>query len=178
MLKGETAMKTFRLSLILVVIGTLLIGSVHMTARSAIASAPAANDLSAETLKQLAGARAATARFHDVAQAEAEGYVSINFCEPGEGCHWLKESLLDEVFDPEHPEVLLYVPGSGNSGWRLVAVEYLLPISASPGPPEGFTGDADLWREESEAEGLWELTAWIWLSNPNGMFEQHNPKVP
>ena len=59
-----------------------------------------------------------------------------------------------------------------------MAVEYLLPISASPDQPEGFTGDADLWREESEAEGLWELTAWIWLSNPNGMFEQHNPKVP
>ena len=172
-------MKTFRLSLILVAIGTLLTGSVQMTARSAPASAPGANDLSAETLKELARTRAATARFHDIAQAEAEGYVSIDFCEPGEGCHWVNFSLIDGVFDPEHPEVLLYVRGSGNSGWRLVAVEYLVPLAFSPGtPPEGFAGNGDLWREESEAEGLWELTAWIWLSNPNGMFEQHNPKVP
>lgn len=172
-------MKAFRLSLILVAIGALFAASVHVTARSAPASAPGANDLSAQTRKELARARSGSARFHDIAQAEAEGYVSIDFCEPGEGCHWVNFSLVDGVFDPEHPEVLLYVHGSGDSGWRLVAVEYLVPQAFSPGgPPEGFSGDADTWRDESEAQGLWELTAWIWLNNPNGMFEQHNPKVP
>lgn len=172
-------MKAFRLSLIVVAIGALFAGSVHVTARSAPVSAPGANDLSAQMRKELARARAASARFHDIAQAEAEGYVSIDFCEPGEGCHWVNFSLVDGVFDPEHPEVLLYVQGEGNSGWRLVAVEYLVPLAFFSGaPPEGFSGDADTWREESEAQGLWELTAWIWLNNPNGMFEQHNPKVP
>ncbi|HJP90784.1 MAG TPA: cytochrome c peroxidase [Pyrinomonadaceae bacterium] len=124
----------------------------------------------------LAIARRATARFHRVEQAEAEGYINLHFCEEGEGCHWLKPALLDDQFDPSQPEILLYVPDGDD--WRLVAVEYAVPLSLSPGvAPEGFPGDADHWREDSEGVGLWELTAWIWLHNPNGMFEQHNPRI-
>jgi len=132
--------------------------------------------LSAENLADLARARAATARYHRVEQAEAEGYVNLNFCEEGEGCHWLNPALLDGQFDPAKPEILLYV--RDGDGWRLVGVEYVIPLSLSPGvAPEGFSGDADHWREDSEGVGLWELTAWIWLHNPNGMFEQHNPRA-
>ena len=132
--------------------------------------------LSAENLADLARARAATARYHRVEQAEAEGYVNLNFCEEGEGCHWLNPALLDGQFDPAKPEILLYV--RDGDGWRLVGVEYVIPLSLSPGiAPEGFSGNADHWREDSEGVGLWELTAWIWLNNPNGMFEQHNPRA-
>jgi hypothetical protein len=134
------------------------------------------DQLSPQTLSDLASARKATARFHRVDQAEAEGYINLNFCEEGEGCHWLNPSLLDGVFDPNKPEILLYV--RDGEGWRLVAVEYVIPLSLSPEiAPEGFTGDADLWRKDSEGVGLWECTAWIWLHNPNGMFEQHNPRA-
>jgi hypothetical protein len=134
------------------------------------------DQLSPQNLAALASARKATARFHRVEQAEAEGYINLNFCEEGEGCHWLNPSLLDGQFDPTRPEILLYV--RDGEGWRLVGVEYVVPLSMSPGvAPEGFTGDADHWREDSEGVGLWELTAWIWLHNPNGMFEQHNPRA-
>ena len=132
--------------------------------------------LSPEVLAGLASARKATARFHRVEQAEAEGYINLNFCEEGEGCHWLNPSLLDGEFDPTKPEILLYI--QDGDGWRLVGVEYVVPLSLSPGvTPEGFSGDADTWREDSEGVGLWELTSWIWLQNPNGMFEQHNPRA-
>jgi len=138
--------------------------------------AGASDQLSPEVLSGLAQARKATARFHRVEQAEAEGYINLNFCEEGEGCHWLNPALLDGVFDPAQPEILLYL--RDGDGWRLVGVEYVVPLSLSPGvAPEGFTGDADHWREDSEGVGLWELTAWIWLNNPNGMFEQHNPRA-
>ena len=91
-------------------------------------------------------------------------------------CHWLNPSLLDGEFDPSKPEILLYLPDG--DGWRLVGVEYVVPLTLSPGvAPQGFPGDADTWREDSEGVGLWELTAWIWLNNPNGMFEQHNPRA-
>ena len=144
---------------------------------TALATPPAADDqLSPQNLADLASARKATARFARVEQAEAEGYINLNFCEEGEGCHWLNPSLLDGVFDPTKPEILLYL--RDGDGWRLVAVEYVVPLSLSPGvAPEGFTGNADLWRENSEGVGLWECTAWIWLHNPNGMFEQHNPRA-
>jgi hypothetical protein len=132
--------------------------------------------LSAQNLADLAAARAATARYHRVEQAEAEGYINLNFCEEGEGCHWLNPALLDGHFDPTKPEILLYL--RDGDGWRLVGVEYVIPLTLSPGvAPEGFSGDADQWREDSEGVGLWELTAWIWLHNPNGMFEQHNPRA-
>ena len=134
------------------------------------------DQLSPQNLADLASARKATARFNRVEQAEAEGYINLDFCEEGEGCHWLNPSLLDGEFDPTRPEILLYL--REGDGWRLVAVEYAVPLSMSRGvAPEGFTGDADHWREDSEGVGLWELTAWIWLQNPNGMFEQHNPRA-
>ena len=128
--------------------------------------------------EELALAGSATAKYHSVEAAEADGYISIDFCEPGEGCHWLNPSYVDGTFDAEHPEILLYAPGE-NGKLRLVAVEYIAPIPLLPGgAPEGFTGDEDEWREDTEGAGLWELTVWLWLHNPNGMFEQHNPRVP
>ena len=129
-----------------------------------------------ETLSDLAKARRATAKYHNVHQAEADGYINLNFCEEGEGCHWLNPSLLDGEFDAAQPEILLYLPDG--DGWRLVAVEYVVPLSASPGvAPAGFAGDADHWRQDSEGVGLWELTVWLWLDNPTGLFEQHNPRA-
>ena len=161
-------MKAFLSSiLMLTLIGTAL--------GTPTASAPE-QKLSPQNLADLAAARKATARFHRVEQAEAEGYINLNFCEEGEGCHWLKPSLLDGQFDLTQPEILLYV--RDGDGWRLVGVEYAVPLSLSPGiAPEGFAGDADTWREDSEGVGLWELTVWLWLHNPNGMFEQHNPRA-
>lgn len=140
-------------------------------------SAPVTANPAAALNEELARSRSATARYHSVEAAEADGYISINFCEPGEGCHWLNPSYVDGTFDAEHPEILLYAPGE--NGLRLVALEYVIPISLLPGgPPEGFTGDEDQWRDDTEGAGLWELTVWLWLNNPNGMFEQHNPRVP
>ena len=162
------------------VISALLIGTTAMAVPGtpALALGTPAN-LSATAGQELSAARRATARFHDLAQAEAEGYINIDFYEPGEGFHWLKPSIIDGTFDPAQPEALLYAPVPGENLLRLVAVEYLVPISLSPGgPPDGFPGVADEWREDSEGAGLWELTVWLWMHNSNGMFVQHNPAVP
>jgi hypothetical protein len=129
------------------------------------------------TIQQLAKARRATARYKDIAQAEADGYVNINVYEPGEGLHYVNFSLVDANFDPEHPEVLLYANVSHANCLELVSVEYVIPLNLSSGPPAGFTGGADVWRENSEGLGLWELNAWIWLPNSNGIFAFKNPRV-
>ena len=126
---------------------------------------------------ELAGARAATAKYHEVSRAEADGYVNIDFCEPGEGCHWAKFSLIDGNFDPEQPEFLLYTPNGANGDMRLIAVEYVVPLGLSTSAPQGFTGNADTWRQDTEEAGLWELTVWLWYHNPNGLFEQYNPRL-
>jgi hypothetical protein len=170
-------MKSFRLSLIAVC--ALLIGSAPMIAHSTSASASVPIDnLSAATNKELARARATTAKYHDVAQAEADGYVNINVYESGEGFHYVNFSLLDCNFDPERPEVLIYAPIPHENRLRLVGVEYVEPLSCSPDAPAGFTGDADVWREDSEGLGLWELNAWLWLNNSDGIFAATNLRVP
>ena len=157
-----------------------VLGAVVVAGLAGVAHAGGgAQKLSATTHQQLADARSATAKYHDVAQAEADGYVSIGLYEPGEGHHWLKPSLVDGTFDPTQPEILLYADVPGEARLQLVAVEYVVPLGLSPGAaPAGFAGYADTWREDTEGAGLWELTAWIWEHNPNGLFQQHNPRVP
>ncbi|HXI93632.1 MAG TPA: hypothetical protein VNO24_26915 [Blastocatellia bacterium] len=171
-------MKTFRQSLILIAVCSLLMGSAPMTANSALALASARKNLSAATEQELAQARRATAKYHDVAQAEADGYVNFDLYVTGEGYHYIKLSLLDANFDPEQPEMLLYSPVPGEDRLELAGVEYLVPIALSPTAPAGFTGDDDQWRNDAEGFGLWELNAWIWLHNPEGMFAHDNPRVP
>jgi len=174
----EIMMKTFRLFLIPVAVCSLLIGGAPMTTHKASALAVDKQDLSAATHKELAQARRATAKYHDVSQAEADGYVNFNLYVPGEGFHYIKFSLLDGNFDPAQPEMLLYVPVPGEDRLELAGVEYLVPLPLSPAPPPGFTGDADQWRMDAEGFGLWELNAWIWLHNPEGMFAHDNPRIP
>jgi hypothetical protein len=126
---------------------------------------------------ELAQARAATAKYHDVAAALADGYVQRGYG-PGEGFHFVKASLMDCTFDLEHPEALLYIPSG--QGLRLVGVEYSVLNSCTATAPEGFTGDADEW-EGPNAEGrpMWALIAWLWLGNPNGVFaEPPHPQIP
>lgn len=135
-------------------------------------------NLPAAARQELAAARSATAKYHDVAQAEADGYVNIDLYESGEGFHYAKPSLIDGIFDPSAPEILLYAEVPGESYLRLVAVEYLIPLASSAGAPSGFSGSADRWRRDSEGFGLWELTVWVWEHNPNGLFTQLNPRVP
>ena len=135
------------------------------------------HELTPATQRELAAARAATAKYHDLAQAEADGYVNIDLYLPEEGFHWVNASLIDGDFDPAHPEVLLYAPVPGEKRLQLVAVEYLVPL-VSATPPAGFTGTADRWRQDDEGFGLWELNAWIWEHNPNGLFTFLNPRIP
>ena len=133
-------------------------------------------EVGAAALQELAAARNATAKYHDVEQAIADGYVQRVYG-PGEGYHFVNANLVDCTFDPEHPEALLYIPSG--QGLRLVGVEYVMPISCTATPPEGFTGDADEWEFMAEGKPFWGLDAWLWLGNPNGVFaEPPHPQIP
>ena len=154
------------------------------TGFSAQATNPADHDdsqeerLPRETQRELARARRATARYHDLSRAIADGYVDINVFIPNMGFHYLKSDILEAQFDPERPELLVYAQDLCEGRMRLVAVEYAVPINLSPGaPPEGFTGNADDWHR-NEQFGLWTLHAWIWLKNPDGVFAELNHRVP
>jgi hypothetical protein len=143
----------------------------------ACSSEAAVNDnLLLETRRELDQVRAATATFHDLSAAVLERYIDIDVFVSGQGFHFLKNSfLLDGQFEIDKPEILVYAPLNGRL--QLVCVEYAVPISASSTPPEGFTGDSDVW-EFNDAFQIWTLHCWVWKNNPNGIFADVNPLVP
>lgn len=145
--------------------------------------------LSSETLKELAQARRATAKYHDISNAIADGYTNANFVAPGIGCHMINFAYaFDNIIDLSKPELLVYADCSGTALGQseLRAVEYSL-ICASPGCtgtdiPEGFTGDHDAWElfPGDISAGIppqWTLHAWVWRHNPEGIFVKVNPTV-
>jgi hypothetical protein len=128
--------------------------------------------------RQLAAARAGTARFHDLKVAEAAGFAPASPCiededEGGMGYHYANP--LNTALDPANPQLLLYEPRA-NGRLRLVAVEYLVPYGVMPedGPaPRLFEQD---FHPTPHLEA-WTLHVWLWRSNPSGMFAAYNPRV-
>jgi len=149
----------------------LLVAIAPATSRT---SAAAVDNLSSVTNQELALARSGTARFHDFARADDEGYEFLH-CVPGEGLEYVNWSLVDCNFDIENPEALHYIETGG--GLKLVGVEYVIPTACTASAPEGFTGDADEWEFEAEGLPIWALRAALWLPNPEGMFAEHNPRI-
>lgn len=134
--------------------------------------------------QELAEVRAATARFHDVAVAEAEGYVPVSHCEqlPGAGAmgvHYLNPSLAgDADVDPTRPELLLYLPKGDRL--RLVGVEWFVPEAAAGGTrPEvlGVPFDGPMAGHAPGMPSHYDLHAWIWSHNPDGTFAAWNPAL-
>lgn len=138
------------------------------------------NDDKKQVDKELDQLRAAVAPFADKKKAIAAGYnTDVTGYRTQMGFHFLNASLLDDKFEVDKPELMLYAPYAGDT-MKLVAVEYATPISDINNPPpvpEGFTGSDDLWEVNTEFK-LWTLHVWVGLDNPHGLFAPHNPKLP
>lgn len=140
--------------------------------------------------------RAATARFTDVATAQAVGYgllvdaadiACIDNPAGGMGIHYVNVDLvLDPTLDPAKPEVLVYEPDK-HGNLKLAAVEYVVFESdwQENHPPSLFGEQFHRMPGASEAEpqnryglpAFYELHAWVWKNNPSGTFQDWNPKV-
>lgn len=143
----------------------LLLASAHASADSA--------GLASDTSAELAAARMATARYHDLSAALADGYVNTGVFLPGMGLHYVNPAHMDGVFEATAPELLVYWPDA-QGRMRLVALEYAVPIVYPQ--PEGFSGSDDSWHA-NVGFGLWTLHAWIWLENRSGIFADTNPRL-
>lgn len=123
-------------------------------------------------------AKAATAQYMNIAVAENEGRFDVSGYIPNMGHHYMNPGLVDGTFDINNPEFVLYVPDENNV-MQMVAIEYgIVPEDPeNPGnPPEGFTGDADVWHF-NEHVGQWQLHVWTILENPDGIFAAHNHAI-
>jgi hypothetical protein len=141
----------------------------------------------------VAAARAATARFHDLARAPRADYnlfpdaAGINCIEqPGVGAmgvHYANSTLFaDPSINVRAPEALVYAPGE-HGRLRLAALEYVVVAAAwdatHTSPPALF-GHTFNFTPSPNRFGLppyYSLHAWVWKDNPAGMFEMWNPRV-
>ena len=141
-------------------------------------------------LSQLAQVRRATAKYHDVNVALADGFVPTPHCIESPagvmGIHYINPPrLMDTEVNILEPEILLYVE-SGN-GLKLVGVEYWFSIGApdtpipdpAPAPPVIFGRplEGPMEAHEPGQPPHYDLHAWVWQGNPSGIFAQFNPNL-
>lgn len=153
---------------------------------------------------QLARLRAVTARYHDVANALADGFFSPDgecttspgapYAPPGGmGIHYINPARMNLPPDPDSPSILLYEPHG--SELKLVGVEFFMPAFLVGGPPWfdpnspppgpvvpaptlfGHTFDGPMPGHTPGMPWHYDLHVWIWRENPNGMFLPFNTRV-
>ena len=138
---------------------------------------------------ELAAVRAATARFHDFAAADAAGYGLFYVCtdETGRGAmgqHYVNGAIVgDTVLDPAAPEAIMYEPLPGG-GQRLVGVEWVVFQQAwenagNTGVPSLFGRPLKLVPSPNRygIPSFYQLHAWVWKPNPAGTYQDWNPRV-
>jgi hypothetical protein len=136
----------------------------------------------------LASIRTATRGFRRVENAIAAGYVQFFGCvhEPlagSMGIHFVKADLVgDTVIDAGRPEALMYeVEADGELS--LTGVEYVVfkeAWDAEHAEPPALFGRPFIEVPANNRYGIepfYELHAWAWKANPNGDFEDWNPRV-
>ena len=132
--------------------------------------------------------RESTARFHDVAVAEAEGYHLLFGCVSGPdsgamGLHYVNLALVgDGELDPTKPEIVIYEP-TRNGELRLVGADFLVFAEAwdkkGVGTPQ-LIGQLLHLFESPNRFGLpafYTLHVWAWKENPTGMFVNWHAKI-
>ena len=161
-----------------------------LTAGYSGVSVAGSDKLSSDTRKELAQARRATAKYHDIDKAYEDGFVDIGFILPGVGCHLLSPlNVEDGVIDITKPEVLIYKDCAMGLGGKaeLRSVEHIELCFGTPATeteparcgtpaPEGYTGDADVWEPFVDGS-IWTLHIWLWRHNPAGIFVKINPDI-
>jgi hypothetical protein len=161
-------------------------GASAMVAMSLLVSVAAAQP------SDLAVARAQSALFNSIGQAEAAGYgllpegaplheCIVSFDGSGAmGLHYINGGLLDGTLDPANPEALVYAP-DGHGNLKLAALEYVVFEDAWTGsePPTLFGQELMYTPSPNRYEipAFYALHVWLWNDNPTGLFQPFNPEV-
>jgi hypothetical protein len=147
----------------------------------AVATACSSPTSSSELSREITALRASTSRYQSFDAAVTDGYSTkltdcmVDSSLGGMGLHYAKSSLIDGSVSVTTPQVLLYEPQSDGSV-QLVAVEYIIPYtlrSRGATPPVLFGQQF----KQNDTFQLWGLHAWVWRSNPSGLFADWNPSV-
>ena len=99
-----------------------------------------------------------------VQQATCQGYQPVGAYDPCVGQLYVNQQLVDNTFNPQQPEALIF-----DQCGKLLGVRYILLAN------EPYTMFDQQMEASSLACGAQQLTVWLFASNPNGMFAATNP---
>lgn len=137
---------------------------------------------SAEGQSDLAAVRQATVQYHDVNAAIAAGYVPVDECVPGMGYHYVNFGQFGRM-DPLVPDALTYA-ANAKGHLRLVAAEWFMVdadqnLATDSDRPSMFGKEFD-GPMLGHAPGMpihYDLHAYLWKGNPDGVLATFNPNV-
>lgn len=160
------------------------------------------NELTNEQVKQLNAVKGATAKYHDVNKAIADGYKPVGDCTNAEdipplvemgiegtmGIHYFNPSLvesnpqdgitIDDVLTPNQPELLLYIRDK-NGNLKLAGVEYMVSYEEWMKIHPELNGYS---KEEMEAEYLSNSVSYerpqVFGLEFEGLMAPHGPGEP
>lgn len=123
--------------------------------------------------------RAITSKYQSKRLALADGYAEDAHCVEhptlgGMGHHFVNGALVDPVYQPARPEVMLYAPDV-NGRLVLAAVEYIVIDVGQPAPT--FGGQPFDVGGTPVPVPHWSLHVWLHTTNPAGLFSPWNPNV-
>jgi hypothetical protein len=151
----------------------------------------------------LAQIRKATAKYHNLDKAAADGYILDPYCVEhpqfgAMGKHAINTSRIGPFVKPSEPGILLYEPMQ-NGKYKLVAAEFLVPAEpwdAVHGDTPPMLGDVEfddhreiIYVDNEEGDLVpvnakggppfphYQLHVWVWKNNPLGMYFPFNPNV-
>lgn len=167
----------------------ILLSSMSATSGAAPAEPRVAAPADAAPTDTIAAVRRATAKYHDPAVAEADGFIPTEECAAhpqlgGMGLHYINPARIgDPSIVATEPEVLLYEP-SPDGGVRLIGVEWLAidddgDLTTDHDRPSvlGTAFDGPMPGHDEHMPVHYDLHAWIWKHNPAGDFAVWNPTV-
>ena len=131
--------------------------------------------------EQLKISKKALKKYRDIDVALDEGFVGLvpGACVPNMGIHLVKPSRADDAkLNIKKPEILVYEPKKDGS-YKLVAAEWYVPAEETDKTPElfeeKFQGPMD--NHDGSKGQHYDLHAWLFKKNPDGMFTPHNKRV-
>ncbi|GAB5080049.1 hypothetical protein [Arthrobacter sp. AD-310] len=131
---------------------------------------------------ELAAVRQATVQYHNGDAAIAAGYLPVDECVPGMGYHYVNFGQFGKM-DPLVPDALTYAANTAGQ-LRLVAAEWFKVdadqnLATHDDRPSLF-GKAFDGPMLGHAPGMpihYDLHAYLWQGNPDGVLATYNPKV-
>ena len=165
-----------------------------VVALASLAAVPAPVSAEEPSAAELDAIREALAKYKDPYVAVRDLYLSTVGCvhydgmkmpghmeypKGGMGIHFVNLTIQGPL-DPKKPNVLIYEPVDGKL--ELVAAEWLVPVSVAKERPvllgQPFQGPMEGHEPLIPQEFVhYDLHAWLFKDNPNGMFSPTNPDV-